>query len=139
MVGSGTWEVEFIAGLNQADHRVAGLATIDAVRDAGNRWVFPELLGEGLAPHGTRWLLAGGGTRRPTHGVEVTGAPLGTRHRLSSKRTPNTSPGCRVTRRYVVMLGGDHAYAGTGDGRAERGALPGLGLPGTAAHCGRDR
>src|SRR3954451_23461989 len=40
----GTWEVEFAAGLNQADHRVAGLASVDAVRDAGNRWVFPELL-----------------------------------------------------------------------------------------------
>src|SRR5690348_2902000 len=39
----GAWDVEFVAGLNQADHRVAGLAAIDAVRDAGNRWVFREL------------------------------------------------------------------------------------------------
>ena len=29
-----TWEVEPGWGLNQADHRVAGLATVDAVRDA---------------------------------------------------------------------------------------------------------
>ena len=29
--------------LNMADHRVAGQATIDAVRDAANRWVFPDL------------------------------------------------------------------------------------------------
>jgi LmbE family N-acetylglucosaminyl deacetylase len=42
----GSWEVEFVASLNQADHRVAGLAAIDAVRDAGNRWVFAELLEE---------------------------------------------------------------------------------------------
>lgn len=30
-------------GLNQADHRVAGLATIDAARDAANEWLYPEL------------------------------------------------------------------------------------------------
>jgi LmbE family N-acetylglucosaminyl deacetylase len=71
----GTWEVEFVAGLNQADHRVASLAALDAVRDAGNRWVFPELLGEGLEPCSVRWLLVGGDPR-PTHGVDVTGEPL---------------------------------------------------------------
>src|SRR4051812_39102458 len=58
----GSWAVEFVAGLNQADHRVAGLAAVDALRDAGNRWFFPELLVCG-AP-------------RPTHGVDVTGEPL---------------------------------------------------------------
>jgi LmbE family N-acetylglucosaminyl deacetylase len=71
----GSWEVEFVAGLNQADHRVAGLATLDALRDAGNRWVFPELLGEGLEPWSVRWLLMAGDPR-PTHGVDVTGEPL---------------------------------------------------------------
>jgi LmbE family N-acetylglucosaminyl deacetylase len=71
----GSWEVEFVAGLNQADHRVAGLAALDAVRDAGNRWVFPEQLDEGLEPHSARWLLVGG-DERPTHGVDVTGEPL---------------------------------------------------------------
>ena len=35
--------------LNQADHRAVGLATCDAARDAGNRWIFPELLAEGLS------------------------------------------------------------------------------------------
>ena len=38
--------------LNMADHRWAGLATLDAARDAGNRWIFPELLEEGLEPWG---------------------------------------------------------------------------------------
>ena len=72
----GSWEVEFVAGLNQADHRVAGLAAVDAVRDAGNRWVFPELVDdEGLAPWSARWLLVSGDPR-PTHGVDVTGDPL---------------------------------------------------------------
>ena len=64
-----------MAGLNQADPRVAGLAALDAVRDAGNRWVFPELLEEGLEPWSPRWLLVSGDSR-PTHGVDVTGEPL---------------------------------------------------------------
>jgi LmbE family N-acetylglucosaminyl deacetylase len=75
VVLTGTWEVEFAAGLNQADHRVAGLVTLDAVRDAANRWVFPELLAEGLEPWSVRWLLAAGHPH-PTHGVDVTGDAL---------------------------------------------------------------
>lgn len=71
----GSWEVEFAAGLNQADHRVAGLAALDALRDAGNRWVFPELVAEGLDPWSPRWLLVSGDSR-PTHGVDVTGDAL---------------------------------------------------------------
>lgn len=72
---TGSWAVEFVAGLNQADHRVAGLAAVDAMRDAGNRWVFPELLEQGLQPWSTRWLLVAGDVA-PTHGVDVTGEPL---------------------------------------------------------------
>ena len=72
----GSWDVEFMAGLNQADHRAAGLAAVDAVRDAGNRWVFTELAEqEGLEPWSPRWLLVGA-TPDPTHGVDVTGEPL---------------------------------------------------------------
>src|SRR5262245_11380512 len=71
----GTWEVEFVAGLNQADHRVAGLATLDAIRDAANRWVFSEQLDEGLTPWQVRWLLVAGHPQ-PTHGVDVSGEPL---------------------------------------------------------------
>jgi LmbE family N-acetylglucosaminyl deacetylase len=71
----GSWDVESRIGLNQADHRVAGLAAVDALRDAGNRWVFPELLDEDLEPWSVRWLLVSGDTR-PTHGVDVTGEPL---------------------------------------------------------------
>jgi LmbE family N-acetylglucosaminyl deacetylase len=33
--------------LNQADHIVTGRATVDAVSDAANRWIFPEQLTEG--------------------------------------------------------------------------------------------
>ena len=69
------WDVAFPIGLNQADHRVAGLAAVDAMRDAGNRWVFPELLAEGLEPHSTRWLLTNG-LENGTYGVDVSGEPV---------------------------------------------------------------
>ena len=36
--------------LNMADHRWVGLAVLDAARDAANRWIFPELIEEGLQP-----------------------------------------------------------------------------------------
>jgi LmbE family N-acetylglucosaminyl deacetylase len=38
--------------LNQADHIATGKATLDAVRDAGNRWVFHEQVEDGLEPWG---------------------------------------------------------------------------------------
>ncbi|OLF10392.1 PIG-L deacetylase family protein [Actinophytocola xanthii] len=77
VLGTG-YEIETPFGFDQADHRAAGLATIDAVRDAGNRWVFPEQIDdEGLEPHSARWFvvpgLPGSGA---THGVDVTGEPL---------------------------------------------------------------
>jgi LmbE family N-acetylglucosaminyl deacetylase len=76
VVVTGSWEIEFVAGLNQADHRVAGLACLDAIRDADNPWVFPELVDdEGLKPWRVRWFLVAGHSR-PTHGVDVTGEPL---------------------------------------------------------------
>jgi LmbE family N-acetylglucosaminyl deacetylase len=61
---------------NQADHRAVGLSALDAARDAGNRWIFPELLDEALEPWGgvRTVYFAGGDT--PTHGVDVTGEPL---------------------------------------------------------------
>lgn len=74
-VAVGNWDIEVSERLNQADHRVAGLAALDAVRDAGNRWLFPELLDEGLQPCSVRWLLVWGHSS-PTHGVDVTGEPL---------------------------------------------------------------
>ncbi|MCA0295300.1 MAG: PIG-L family deacetylase [Actinobacteria bacterium] len=76
VVVTGSWEDEFIAGLNQADHRAAGLACADAVRDADNTWVFPELAAEeGLPKWGPTWLLVAGHSR-PTHGVDISGEPL---------------------------------------------------------------
>lgn len=71
----GSWDIEVSGRLNQADHRVAGLATLDALRDAGNRWLYRGLLDEGLHPWSVRWLLVWGHPQ-PTHGVDVTGEPL---------------------------------------------------------------
>lgn len=56
---------------NQADHIACGRAVVDGVRDAGNRWVFRELLDDGLEPHKTGKLLVSG-TRDATHGVDIT-------------------------------------------------------------------
>ncbi|MET9258481.1 PIG-L deacetylase family protein [Amycolatopsis sp. NPDC004079] len=72
------FDVETPYGFDQADHRAAGLATLDAIRDAGNRWVFPEQIDdEGLAPHSARWYLVPGlSGSGATHGVDVTGEPL---------------------------------------------------------------
>lgn len=63
-----TWSEEAPWGLNQADHRVAGLTCVDAVAAAGNRWIFPELVEDGLEPWQARWLLISG-SGEPTHGV----------------------------------------------------------------------
>lgn len=59
--------------LNMADHRWVGLAVLDAVRDAANRWIFPELLQEGLQPWGGVKMVCVAGSPTPTHTVDVTG------------------------------------------------------------------
>ena len=56
-----------------ADHRSVGHAVIDAVADAGNRWVFTGPLDGGLEPWGgVRW-IALSGSPHATHAVDVTG------------------------------------------------------------------
>lgn len=61
------------AMFNMADHRNVGLAVLDASRDAGNRWIFPELLEAGLEPwNGVQWVGISA-TSDPTHAVDVTG------------------------------------------------------------------
>lgn len=61
---------EAYGGLNQADHRAAGLAAVDGTRDAANRWVFSELADEGLEPWQARGLLVAADAA-PTHAVSV--------------------------------------------------------------------
>ncbi|MGQ4387710.1 PIG-L deacetylase family protein [Streptomyces sp. SAS_270] len=57
---------------NTPDHVAVGRATLDAAGDAGNRWIFPELIEQGLAPwNGVRW-VAVAGSSTPTHAVDAT-------------------------------------------------------------------
>jgi LmbE family N-acetylglucosaminyl deacetylase len=58
--------------LNQSDHRVVGTAVLDAARDAANRWIFPELLDEGLEPWPWVTHVYVMGSNHPTHAVDVT-------------------------------------------------------------------
>ena len=58
--------------LNQADHIATGRAVIDGVRDAANRWVFRELLDDGLQPWGGVRAVLASGSPQATHGVDVT-------------------------------------------------------------------
>lgn len=71
LVVTANFEFEAYGGLNQADHRVAGLAVVDAVRDAANPWVFRELgENEALEPWQARAILVSGHPQ-PTHGKQV--------------------------------------------------------------------
>jgi LmbE family N-acetylglucosaminyl deacetylase len=70
VVISGNHHETFPGGfLNMADHRVVGAATIDAVRDAGNRWVFRDL---DLEPWGGVKHVAVFGSPLATHAVDIT-------------------------------------------------------------------
>jgi hypothetical protein len=65
-----TWDGAGV--LNQADHRATGWTVLDAVRDAGNRWVFPELLAEGLEPWDGVTQVWAAGSPDARHGVDIT-------------------------------------------------------------------
>lgn len=57
--------------LNQADHIAVGRAVVDGVRDAGNRWVFRDLLDEGFEPWGGVRMVLVGGSPEGRHAVDV--------------------------------------------------------------------
>lgn len=58
--------------LNQADHIATGRAVLDGVRDAGNRWIFPEQLTDGLEPWGGVRAVWAAGSPESRHAVDVT-------------------------------------------------------------------
>ncbi|MGW4407591.1 PIG-L deacetylase family protein [Nonomuraea sp. NPDC004702] len=60
----------FTGKWNSPDHRVTGRAVLDAVLDAGNRWILPDA---GAEPWGGVKYVAIAGSVRPTHAVDVTG------------------------------------------------------------------
>ncbi len=55
---------------NMSDHRHVGLAVIDAVRDAGNRWVFTDA--GGLEPWSGVEMVLVNASPEPSHFVDVT-------------------------------------------------------------------
>ncbi|PYI65276.1 GlcNAc-PI de-N-acetylase [Arthrobacter livingstonensis] len=59
--GPGRW--------NSADHRAVGRGVLDAVSDADNDWIFPELLDEGLSRHKVGKVAISSPT--PTHAQPV--------------------------------------------------------------------
>ena len=58
--------------LNQADHIAVGRAVVDAVRDAGNRWVFHDQLTDGLEAWGGVRAVWAFGSPTATHAVDTT-------------------------------------------------------------------
>lgn len=52
---------------NSADHQALGNAALDAIADAGNRWIFP-----GTPPHSAKIALVAG-SPASTHAIDVTG------------------------------------------------------------------
>jgi LmbE family N-acetylglucosaminyl deacetylase len=58
--------------LNQADHIATGRATLDAVRDAGNRWVFREQIDDGLQRWGGLREVWAASSPDGRHGVDTT-------------------------------------------------------------------
>lgn len=84
---------------NSPDHRHVGRALLDAAGDAGNRWIFPELLAEGLAPwKGVRY-AAVGGSPAARHAVDVSDSWEKGVAALSAHRS------------YLDYLGPDHPMA----------------------------
>lgn len=65
-----TWGGE---SLNQADHIAVGMATLDAVRDAGNRWIFRHQIDDGgLSPWGQVRAVWAAGSPESQFGVDTT-------------------------------------------------------------------
>ena len=72
VVITGNYDARWAPGmLNQADHVDLGRAVVDGVRDAANRWVFRELVDEGLPPWSTKHILIGH-SPFAGHGVDTT-------------------------------------------------------------------
>jgi len=95
------------AAWNSADHRAVGTALVDGARDAANRWVFPELLVEGLEPwSGVRMALFNG-SPQAGHAVDVT------------ECLDSGIESLRCHKAYIAGLGGDFDAASFLRGGAE--------------------
>jgi LmbE family N-acetylglucosaminyl deacetylase len=98
---------------NHADHRSVGRALLDAVRDAGNPWVFSDR-GE---PWGGVRFVAFSGSPQPTHAVDITDTLSAGVRSLECHKV------------YLEHLGGDMASAGDFLRQAAEATGPRLGVP----------
>jgi LmbE family N-acetylglucosaminyl deacetylase len=86
-------------GWNHVDHRNVGLALLDATRDAGNRWIFSDLVDEqGLEPWDGVRFVAFGNSPDASHAVDVTGSMAQgvaslEEHRVYLDALPEGTPG----------------------------------------------
>ncbi|MER6423183.1 PIG-L deacetylase family protein [Streptomyces sp. NPDC001137] len=72
---------------NTPDHVAVGRAVLDAAGDAGNRWIFPELVEQGLEPwNGVRW-VAVAGSASPTHAADASAGMERAVHSLLEHRS----------------------------------------------------
>ncbi len=115
VIGS-NWETLFGPGMvNQADHRAVGLATLDAVADAGNRWLHRDLLDAGLEPWNGVTVYAVAGSPRPTHFVDVSGAHFEASvhsleaHDAYNDALPDEFPKPRALLQMILGRGGEAA------------------------------
>lgn len=73
VIGFNHRELSYTGRWNSPDHRATGLALLDAVADAGNRWIFAEASGAGAPePWGGVRFVAIAGSPQPTHAVDIT-------------------------------------------------------------------
>lgn len=116
LVVTGSHEESFVGGrTNQADHRAVGLATLDATRDAGNRWIFRDLLdSEGLQPWGGVKAVLMAGSAAPTHYVDVDdnlepAVRSLEAHHVYNSNLPPDFPGPRDLVTFILRMGGQAA------------------------------
>src|SRR5690625_7734027 len=112
MCTSGALEVEW--GLNHVDHRVTGIATVDAIRDADNPWLFRDEIGD-LEAWSNKWLLVTG--TEPTHVII-----------LSEEAGENGIASLAAHAGYLEALP-DHPHPRVHVGRVARGGGEAAGLP----------
>lgn len=104
--GPGRW--------NSADHRAVGRAVLDAVGDADNEWIFPELLADGLARHKTQWVAIS--SPQPTHAQPVSAASIelavaSLAEHKEYLRALSTDPVEEQVRKQIDMVTGNGAVA----------------------------
>ena len=117
--------------INQADHRAVGLATLDAVADAGNRWLHRDLLESGLETWNGVTVYAVAGSPRPTHFVDVSGEHFEASvhsleaHQAYNDALPDEFPEPRAL--LQMILGGGGQAAGVEHALAPRRCSTGAG------------